>query len=179
MHHRAFLFAWLSLCILWGWHGLVSGEEKPLAADKVQVVEVDAAGFQAELAKHKGKVVFVDFWATYCAPCIKRFPHTVALQKEFGEKGLVVISFSIDDLEDLDGVKAFLAKQNARFPHLITKFGIGQETAQAFDVTAVPDFRIYDRQGKLRHRWKEQEVPKLKDETISEHIQQMLAEKAE
>jgi thiol-disulfide isomerase/thioredoxin len=152
-------------------------EPTTLAPSEVKVVEVDAAGFQSELAKHKGKVVFVDFWATYCAPCIKRFPHTVAMQHEFGEQGLVVISFSIDDLEDLEGVKEFLAKQNARFPHLISKFGIGQETADAFDVSAVPDFRLYDREGKLRYRWKEQDVPKLKDETIVEHVKELIAEK--
>jgi thiol-disulfide isomerase/thioredoxin len=144
--------------------------------EAVQIQEIDQAGFAAVLEKQRGKVVFVDFWATWCAPCVKRFPHTVQLHRELASEGLVVISFSVDELEDLDSVKAFLAKQNATFPNFITKFGIGQETANAFDVGAVPDFRLYDRRGKLRYRWKEDEVVDLSDETIHAKIKELLAE---
>jgi len=50
---------------------------------------VDKAGFDQFLAKHKGKVIFVDYWATWCGTCKEQFPHTVELQRKFGDKGLI------------------------------------------------------------------------------------------
>ena len=147
----------------------------------IQVTVVDAESFAAALKKHEGKVVLIDFWATYCAPCLKRFPETVELFRKYADQGVVVISFSVDDLEDLELAKEFLAKQKHEFAfkgeHYISKFGVSTETEKAFDVAAVPDFRLYDREGKLHKRWKEDEIVELKEEAIIEEIDKLLAEK--
>src|SRR5262245_36883995 len=78
------------------------------AADEVKgvdVTEVRAADFQKALADQKGKVVVIDCWATWCAPCVKKFPHLVEMHKKYAEKGLVCISLSMDKYGDEDEYK--------------------------------------------------------------------------
>lgn len=82
--------------LLFGLESVVlAGDSK---ATTVRVV--DKAGFDAEIALHKGKIVLVDCWATWCVPCVKEFPKTVAMSHDFADKGLVVISLSFDELAD-------------------------------------------------------------------------------
>lgn len=63
------------------------------------------AGDNVSLSDYKGKVVLVNFWATWCAPCLKEMPKLNEMQAELGDKGLQVISISADDPKDLAKVK--------------------------------------------------------------------------
>jgi peroxiredoxin len=62
-------------------------------------------GANVSLSDYKGKVVLVNFWATWCAPCLKEMPKLDELQADLGEKGLQVISISADDPKDISKVK--------------------------------------------------------------------------
>jgi thiol-disulfide isomerase/thioredoxin len=114
----------------------------------------DADEYQQTLAKLRGKVVLVDFWATWCAPCVKQFPHTVSLERKYKDRGLAAISVSLDDPSEEPQVRDFLQKQDARFDNLLSKYGASTESIDAFGLPGpVPCYRVYDRAGELRHEF--------------------------
>jgi thiol-disulfide isomerase/thioredoxin len=132
----------------------------------------DAKTLEVMIAGHKGKVVFVDCWATWCGPCVEGFPHTVALAQKYAPEGLATIAVSFDQLDDAPKVREFLAKQGATFENLLSKYdGVNQRAAEDFDVEALPQYRLYDRRGKLRAKWEGQ------SDEIEPKIQELLAEK--
>ena len=121
----------------------------------------------------QGKVVLVDYWATFCAPCKKAFPHTVELHKKHQAEGLVVISIAFDLLEDEQKAKDFLQKQGATFDNLISKYdGGGTDANDAFGIGPLPHLRLYDRKGELRHKWDGKAVD------LDAKVKELLAEKA-
>ncbi len=131
-------------------------EPKPSDDQTVTVSLATPKELDAAIKKHKGQVVLVDFWATWCIPCIKNFPHTVEWQKEYGDKGLAVISVSMDDPEEetqepAKSVLDFLKNQNATFTNFQSKLGGDEDAMKAFDVAggAIPFYKIYDKTGKL------------------------------
>lgn len=104
------------------------------------------------LAKSHGNVVLIDYWATWCGPCIQQFPHTVELAKQHKEEGLKVFAVSMDEPDDEPSVSDFLKHTNADFETLLTRYGIGAEFVKAFDIRGdLPFYRLYDRKGKLRY----------------------------
>jgi len=118
---------------------------------KISVMVADRATYDKVLEKHKGKVVLVDFWATWCAPCVKQFPHTVELSKKHDKMKFAVISVSMDDASSEDSVLEFLKAKGAMFDNLLSKYEIGGESFTAFDVgsNGVPHYKIYDTKGNL------------------------------
>ena len=110
---------------------------------------VDRAGYEAVIKKHKGKVVLVDVWATWCVSCREGFPQTVAWHEQLADKGLAVVSFSFDDEEDKIDALDFLTKQNARFDNLLSTLGEESYDAYKIDGGALPHYKLYGRDGKL------------------------------
>lgn len=96
----------------------------------------------------RGKVVLVDFWATFCAPCLHSFPKYQALVDQFGGN-LVVVAISVDD-RDTDKVQLddFIEVTGVRFSVLWDK---EQETARAYQLTRMPSSFIVDQGGIIRH----------------------------
>lgn len=81
-------------------------------ADKTEVLD-------AAVKKQKGKIVLIDFWATWCAPCVKKFPHLVEMHRKYSPKGLVCMSVTLDDEEDKDKALTFLKEKGASFPNFL------------------------------------------------------------
>jgi thiol-disulfide isomerase/thioredoxin len=145
----------------------------PIPVEQVNLMQGDEKKFAELLAAHKGKVVFVDYWALWCPPCVEFFPHTVATSKKYKEQGLATIAVNFDLLDEEPNVREFLAKNGAEFENLISSYdAIGQEVAEAFDFEALPEFRLYDKTGKLRQEWvgapEDGELEKLIEELLSE-----------
>lgn len=121
------------------------------AVTEITVPAVDRAGLNEAIAKHKGQIVLVDYWATWCAPCRKKFPHTVALAKEHKADGLVVIGVSLDDEDAHEDVVDFLSEQKATFDNLRSKTGASDESFESFEIPngALPCLRLFDREGQV------------------------------
>jgi thiol-disulfide isomerase/thioredoxin len=118
----------------------------------VTVQSVSPEEFKKIIATQKGKVVLVDFWATWCGPCRKKFPQTLALAKKYGPQGLTVVSVSMDspDPRDQEKVLKFLQEQNAQITNLTNRMEDSEAAFGAFDIDggALPHYKIFDRKGK-------------------------------
>jgi thiol-disulfide isomerase/thioredoxin len=95
-----------------------------LAADATLLKgELDGKELSAAIAKQKGHVVLVNFWATWCVPCREEFPDFVRLEKAYRDRGLRVIGVSTDLAKDLPKVEKFLAAAPPDFPNYRKKSG--------------------------------------------------------
>jgi len=101
-------------------------------------------GSTVSLASYKGKVVLLDFWATWCRPCRIEMPRVEALYKEFKTKGLVV--FGVNFAEDIATVKAFLAKNPYTMPILLDTKG---EAGRLYQADAIPTLVVIGKDGKI------------------------------
>jgi thiol-disulfide isomerase/thioredoxin len=112
------------------------------------ITEKEVPGLLASL---KGNVVLVNFWATWCGPCVKEFPNLVKLQKLYREKGVTVVFISVDEPEDAEtAVRPFLQKEKVTFTSYI-KNGDDESFIDAFGKGwrgAIPTTFVYDRTGK-------------------------------
>ncbi len=103
----------------------------------------DLSGKEWALSSLRGKVVLVNFWATWCPPCRKELPDLQALYEHFAGRGLVVLAISD---EEKDKVSRFAATQKLTFPVLLDG---GHNVAETFSVEGIPKTFVYDRGGKL------------------------------
>lgn len=103
-------------------------------------------GGEFTLADHLGKVVVVDFWATWCPPCVAGLPVVSAVTKELESKGVVFIAVDLD--EPAAKVQSFMDKKNWDFPVALDP---GGKTATAYGVTGIPHSLVIDKKGVIRH----------------------------
>jgi peroxiredoxin len=108
----------------------------------------DLDGRVVRLADHRGKVVLVDFWATWCGPCRRELPHLKALQQRFGKQGLVVLGISVDH-QGQDRVRSFVKRNGVTWPTLLADATV---LADYGDVRAIPTKFVIDRQGRVAGR---------------------------
>jgi len=96
------------------------------------------------LASLRGKVVYLDYWASWCAPCRQSFPWMNEMQARYGEKGLVVIAVNVD--QDAGEARRFLASYPARFT---VAFDPDGSTARALALKGMPSSFLIDRLGEI------------------------------
>ncbi len=108
-----------------------------------QLQDVDGKAVQS--SQFAGKVVLVDFWATWCPPCRKGIPDLIALQKEHGDKGLAVVGISLDR-DGPAGVKEFMKKMGVTYPIVMGD----EKVVEAFGgIDGIPTAFLIDRKGNL------------------------------
>ena len=103
----------------------------------------DLQGNEWKLSALRGKVVLVNFWATWCPPCRKEMPDLDALSQKFASQGLVVLSISD---EDAAKVTSYVLGHNLNYPILLDP---GRKTEEAFHVEGIPQTFVFNREGKL------------------------------
>ncbi len=111
----------------------------------------DIAGNEVRLSGYKGKVVVLNFWATWCGPCNLETPWLVELREQYHEKGFEIIGVSVDSLDEYDPaeVSAFIKEHKVNYPIVMAT----KEMVNTFGpVTGLPTTLVIDRQGKIRHR---------------------------
>ena len=119
-----------------------------LEADDARRQQADFTLADLHGAKHtlkdlRGKVVLVNFWATWCPPCRKELPDLETLYTRFKDQGLVILAISD---EDAAKVKPFIAERDIRFPILLDP---GRKVNELFQIEGIPKSFVYDRGGKL------------------------------
>jgi len=98
-----------------------------------------------DLTAYRGKVVYVDFWASWCAPCRQSFPWLDGLVREYASQNFVVIGINVD--KDRDRADRFLSETPAEFPIVYDPKG---ELATAYGVAGMPSAVLIDRTGRIR-----------------------------
>ncbi|HAS89378.1 MAG TPA: TlpA family protein disulfide reductase [Desulfovibrio sp.] len=119
---------------------LMAGCSKAETSEGVQTI--NAQGIQDVIAKNKGKVVLVNFWATWCPPCRAEIPELIKLRKKFSDDDLVIIGVSVD--QDSDDVNEFMLK-GAGFNYPV--YFAGDDVGSAFRIQSIPRSMIYDPAG--------------------------------
>jgi len=115
----------------------------------LKLVLPDTNGRQQALAQWRGKVLVVNFWATWCAPCREEMPEFVAAQARDGAKGVQFVGIAVDDP---DKVRAFAKELKLNYPALIGGFGaIELSKTLGNDLAALPFTIVLDRQGRVTH----------------------------
>ena len=94
-----------------------------------------------------GKVVLVDFWATWCGPCVAEIPNVVAQYEKYHDKGFEVIGISLD--EEKDKVDAFVAEHNIPWPILYAGKGWQDPVAQFYGISGIPQMILIGRDGRV------------------------------
>jgi cytochrome c biogenesis protein CcmG/thiol:disulfide interchange protein DsbE len=105
----------------------------------------DLDGKTVQLSDFKGKVLVLDFWATWCPPCRAEIPGFIALQNEFRDKGVVVVGVSLDQ-GGTGVVSSFAKAQGMNYPVVM---GTDDVAAQYGDIQAIPTTFVIDRSGKV------------------------------
>jgi thiol-disulfide isomerase/thioredoxin len=106
--------------------------------------DLPSADGQVSLSSLRGKVVYVDFWATWCVPCRKSFPWMNEMLERYQDKGLEIVAINLD--EDRGNVPRFLEKYPAKFTVLFDPEG---ESAGKYQVKGMPSSYLIDRKGQL------------------------------
>jgi thiol-disulfide isomerase/thioredoxin len=125
----------------------------------------DVDGKPLNLSDLKGKVVLLDFWATWCAPCKVEIPHFVEMQKKYGPQGLQIVGLSIDD--DAKPVREFAQKMGMDYPVALADEKL---TTQYGGILGLPVAFVIDKNGNIIKKF----VGETKPEDFEQEIQKLL-----
>jgi cytochrome c biogenesis protein CcmG/thiol:disulfide interchange protein DsbE len=129
----------------------------------------DASGETARLNNYRGKVLVLDFWATWCTGCKKEIPWFSEFQRNYGAKGFAVVGVAMDE-EGWKVVKPFLAETRVPYRMLLGD----QATADHYGIKSLPDTFLIDRRGRIAVAYRARLVDK---QELEASIQTVLAER--
>ena len=140
----------------------------PAMATKASSFRLQGLQDTVNLSNYRGRVVYLDFWASWCVPCRKSFPWMNAMQKQYGKYGFDVVAVNLD--EDRELAEQFLSQIPAAFTVAFDPTG---KTAESYSVQVMPSSFLIDRNGELvaEHRG----FRKVDSASLEKEIRQLLA----
>lgn len=147
------------------WHG---GGVAPASGRKASVdfTLQDIDGKSWSLAEQRGRVMLVNYWATWCPPCRQETPGLVRLATKYRGKGVEVVGITLD--EDLTAVREFVAEYHVSYPILFPSNASNLTTM----IESIPVTLLHDRQGRVAKRY----IGAVSETTLSRDVEQLLAE---
>ena len=150
-----------------------------LGKEAPPIVGVDVDGHPINLAEMKGKVVLVDFWATWCPPCVAEIPNLHSLTKTYGDKGFTILGINLDtahpDVKGLEQalplVRKFLIDFRVTWPSVVNG-GDGKDFTKPYGVREIPATFLIGRDGKIIH-------VELSGDALERAVRQAVGEKEE
>jgi peroxiredoxin len=124
-------------------------------------------GKTISLADYRGKVLLIDFWATWCMPCKVEMPNVIRVHKKFNEKGFEIIGISLDN--NREAVEQYIKDNNMTWPQFFDGKGWQNTVAQQYRVRSIPATYLIDKNGKIRYR-------SLRGEDLETAVEKLLNE---
>ena len=152
------------------WHAREAPHQQTTGVQTPQIALPDLEGQIWRSDSAQGKVVLINFWASWCAPCVKEVPALVEAQRQWGDHGLQVVGIALDEGEP---VRAFARRMAINYPVLIAGMD-GFDLSQSFgnEILSIPFSVVLDRAGQIRHR----HLGILTPEQLRDWIPPLLAE---
>ncbi len=118
----------------------------PVGIIQADIKALEGSSFK--LADKKGKILLVNMWATWCAPCIAEMPHLVEMQNKYRDQGFEVIGLNQDD-EDAELIKSFAAKQNLNYQLGWSDSALYAEFVKITRLAGIPQTILINREGQM------------------------------
>jgi thiol-disulfide isomerase/thioredoxin len=138
-----------------------------IGAETLEFATTDLAGKSISPKDYRGKVVLLDFWATWCAPCRAEMPSVVALYKDYNSKGFDIIGISMDN--NRDALDTYLKENDMKWRQIYDGKGWKAEIGQLYAVSTIPATFLIDKQGKIRYK-------NLRGDELKEAVEKLIKE---
>ncbi|MDF1740525.1 MAG: TlpA disulfide reductase family protein [Verrucomicrobiales bacterium] len=139
----------------------------PGVGDRMDIAFTDLDGKEIDTATMGDKVILVDFWATWCAPCVAEMPTIISAYEEYKDKGFEVIGISLDD--SIEAVEKFSAAKGITWPQYCDGKGYDNELAQRFGINRLPASFLVGKGGKII-------ASELRGDALGEAVKKALGE---
>jgi len=133
-------------------HSVIPSEPPPPRG----IVDLDENGWDRLRAQQRGRVLVVNFWATWCEPCREEFPNLVRLHNTYRSHGLSVVAISMDEPESASAIEQFLKSQGANFGSYRQHFKDFEALVNSINPRwggGIPATFLYGREGRLVESW--------------------------
>ena len=148
--------------------GSPESEKTKIGSPAPDFTLIDTDGNEAKLADFRGKVVLIDFWATWCGPCIQAMPHIQAISDIYKERDVIVLGINTWE-NDPGKVKPFLEEKKITYRILLDS---KDEVVEKYGVNGIPTFFILDKDGIIQHTLTGMPADKKK---IQQNLEKILA----
>jgi cytochrome c biogenesis protein CcmG/thiol:disulfide interchange protein DsbE len=133
------------------------------------------AGKPLSLRSLRGKVVLLDYWATWCGPCRMATPTLQGLHRTFGSRGLTVVGLSVDDSSTVAQVPSFVKQYHITYT-ISASPSLNGKAAAAYHVSGIPSQYLIDKKGIVR--WSQAGYSPSEGKELSAQVRKLLAEKS-